>query len=250
MRSLRGLQWAVCMLCASHATAVTYNFEVWTPCPSPPVSLDRHLPSMLTPGTVWGADPRSQTTLYNEAYEWTKQVPLHHWNFDELPATRRLRRTLGTDPHENLECSHVSYSSVVKIPHTLDAYLDLGHFDAHVNKTVCASAHGVYSQITLSNILVVGSVDIKSEMRRHTGPVHVGRDKKLPAGDTVVTTCTATYDLPWYLHWIDANSMIYSSYHRDAQANTHQLCKSQEDVYGKLHTHTLKKLGIDFIVQS
>jgi len=228
------MAWAACMLCASSVTAIHYDFELRTQCPSAHVATDMSLPSpawgphaLLSrplPAPEWSADPNSQSTLYNEAYEWTKQVPLQHWQFSELPPTRRMRRSLNTDPHENLDCAHVSYSGSVKVPHTLDAYLDLGHFNAHVQKTVCASPTVIYTNITLSNIPVVGSVFIHSEMRRDKDTAHLHHD-----ANSVVTTCNAKYDLPWYLRWIDANSMIYKSYRADVKASIHQLCNISEE---------------------
>ena len=244
---MHALRVHVLLACTGLALGLSYNFEIDSECPAPsffwnnrrPLRPDLPFKSSVLPDNAlgWhaeaGADSidvvQSQDILYNEAYEWTKHVPIHHWKyaelaanateFAELAATRGVRRALNTDAYEQLKCVAVSYTGAVQIPNALDTYLDIGHFEAHVHKTVCASPHTIYSNVTLGNIPVVGSVHLVcvQYLRANTD-------------DTVVTKCKSEYDLPWLLLWFDAESMIYKSYRAEVRASLHQICAKQSGV--------------------
>ena len=166
---MHALRVHVLLACTGLALGLSYNFEIDSECPTPsffwntrrPLRPELPFKSSVLPHNApgWhmeaGADSidavQSQDILYNEAYEWTKHVPIHHWKYtdlaanvtkyEELTATRGVRRALNTDPYEQLKCVAVSYTGAVQIPNALDTYLDIGHFEAHVHKTVCASPH-------------------------------------------------------------------------------------------------------------
>jgi len=211
MRLLKTLLIYYTMCCMQsvlvRATSNVVTFDMIDTCPR---SADT---GMLEKTQSLWRDAQLKETLYNEAYEWTHETQLHDWNFATLSAPDALTEQNVFVPTDSaLDCVRISYRSMVRMPHVLRAYINIGNFETRVHKTVCVEANNVYNSITLEDLPIIGVVRIFSQMTLKD--------------ETLSTHVHAEFDLAWYLGMLYTTSekIVRHSYRDDVLATMHQLC--------------------------
>jgi hypothetical protein len=125
------------------------------------------------------ADVLQPSTAYNIAYEWNRFGSIRNWHFEE---------DSGVGNINGMQCVKQEFDTTLSLPHVFSDYISRLNFDVHISKKICVKNNVMTELVHVDDVSVLSEFSIIEVVTKH--------------GDTLNSSNTIHYELPWYLQFI------------------------------------------------
>ena len=92
--------------------------------------------------------------MYNIAFSWSLKSKLHLWTYAPCPNCTTIE--------PDMSCTHLSYSTPIRLPSPIAAYYGTTHYNILLQKDTCFNQNKMHESIRVKNIPFVGVIAIQT----------------------------------------------------------------------------------------
>lgn len=120
--------------------------------------------------------------MYNIAFSWSLKSKLHDWTYAPCPNCTTIE--------PDMSCTHLSYSTPIRLPSPIAAYYGTTHYNILLQKDTCFNQNKMHESIRVKNIPFVGVIAIQTMTT-------------LDHNDHIVHTRSRFHiDIPWFFQFL------------------------------------------------